>query len=157
MASVGVSQAGFREWSVDKEADLFSGGDSVSVGFMTSFRSGVMLLCDSAKEGLTIRSIPGFTYDARLEAFKPTLKFAFDGKFLFDAEGEVGAVGDNLAISQTQIKGEQAKEFVKAFAAAKKQIAISDGISDKPQLLTARGSTTAGPAIVSCIDKQQSK
>ena len=116
-----------------------------------------MLLCDSAQDGLTIRSIPGFAYDSRLDGFTPTLKFAFDGKLLFDSEGEVGKVGDNLAISQVQIKGDQARQFVNAFAAAKKQIAISDGISDKPQLLTARGSTTAGPAIVACIDKQTAK
>jgi hypothetical protein len=152
--SVMPSYAGFKNWSVDKEADPFSGGESVSVNFMSSIRSGVVVLCDSAKKGLTVRAIPGFDYDPKLEGFKPTVKFAFDGKLLFDAEGETGAVGNNLAVSQVVLDGDQAKQFVDAFAAAKKQIAIDDGIADKPHLLTARGSTSAGQAIVACIAKQ---
>jgi hypothetical protein len=148
------SQAGFENWSVDRESDPFSGGESVSVNFMTSLRSGVVVLCDSAKHGLIVRAIPGFDYDAKLETFKPTVKFAFDGKLLFNADGETGAVGSNLAVSQVTLDGDQAKQFVEAFAAAKKQIAIDDGISDKPHLLTARGSTAAGQAVVSCIAKQ---
>lgn len=121
---------------------------------MSSFRSGVVVLCDSAKYGLIVRAIPGFDYTEKLKEFTPTVKFAFDGKLLFDAEGETGSVGNSLAISQVTLDGDQAKKFVDAFALAKKQIAIDDGISDKPHLLSARGSTTAGQAIVACIDKQ---
>ncbi|MGM4980917.1 hypothetical protein [Rhizobium sp. 11_C7_N12_5] len=149
-------QAGFQSWSVDKESDPFSGGESVSVNFMTTLRSGVLVLCDSAKKGLRVRAIPGFDYDQRLENYKPTLKFAFDGKLLFTAEGETGSVGNNLAAAEVNLEGDQAKQFVEAFAAAKRQIAIDDGIADKPHLLTARGSTSSGSAIVSCIAKQGS-
>ncbi|MBD9445743.1 MULTISPECIES: hypothetical protein [unclassified Rhizobium] len=148
------SQAGLQSWSVEKESDPFSGGESVSVNFMTTFRSGVLVLCDSAKKGLRVRAIPGFDYDQRLADFKPTMKFAFDGKLLFTAEGETGSVGNNLAASEVELEGDQAKLFVEAFASAKKQIAIDDGIADKPHLLTAKGSTTSGSAIVSCIEKQ---
>ncbi|TWB19558.1 hypothetical protein FBZ99_101331 [Rhizobium sp. ERR 1071] len=150
------SQAGFQSWSVDKESDPFSGGESVSVNFMTTFRSGVLVLCDSATKGVRVRAIPGFAYDKRLKDFKPTLKFAFDGKLLFTAEGDTGSVGDNLAASEVTLEGDQAKQFVDAFASAKKQIAIDDGIADKPHLLTAKGSTTSGAAIVSCVAKQGS-
>ncbi|MBB3315093.1 hypothetical protein FHT77_000935 [Rhizobium sp. BK181] len=156
VSSAAPGWAGFQNWSVKKEADPFSGGESVIVDFMTSFRSGVFVLCDSAKKGLVVRAIPGFAYDQRLSGFEPTLKFAFDGKFLFDAKGETGSVGDSLAASEVTLDGEQAKQFVEAFAAAKKQIAIDDGIADKPHLLTARGSTGSGAAIVACIAKQTS-
>jgi hypothetical protein len=149
-----ASQAGLQAWSVDRESDPFSGGESVSVDFMSSFRSGVFVLCDTAKKGLIVRAIPGFDYDPKLSGFTPTIKFAFDGKLLFSAEGETGSVGNNLAVSQVTLVDDQAKQFVEAFAAAKKQIAIDDGIADKPHLLTARGSTNAGQAIVACIAKQ---
>lgn len=156
VATVVPSHAGFQSWSVEKESDPFSGGESVSANFMTSFRSGIFVLCDSAKKGLTVRAVPGFAYDQRLEDFEPTMKFAFDGKLLLDAKGQTGSVGDNLAASEVMLDVDQAKQFVEAFAAAKKQIAIDDGIADKPHLLTARGSTTSGAAIVSCIAKQES-
>jgi hypothetical protein len=154
LSSASLGGAGLLQWSVDKQSDPFSGGDSVSVSFMSSFRSGVLLLCDSAHEGLTVRSIPGFDYDDKLDGFTPTVKFAFDGKLLFNTEGRVGKVGNNLAISEAELKGSQAKQFVDAFASAKKQTAIDDGISDKPQLLTANGSTASGAAILACISKQ---
>lgn len=148
------SHAGFLAWSIEKESNPFSGGDSVVVSFSSSIRSGVIILCDTAEPGLRVRAIPGFDFDQRLTGFKPTLKFAFDGKLLFTAEGETGSVGNNLAASETKLLGEQAEQFVKAFAAAKKQIAIDDGIADKPHLLTAQGSTASGAAIVACIGKQ---
>ncbi len=148
------ASAGLLQWSSEKEADPFSGGESISADFMSSLRSGVFVLCDSAKPGIIVRAIPGFAYDARLAEFKPKMKFAFDGKLLFVQDGETGSVGDNLAISQTHLEGVAAKMFVEAFVAAKKQIAIDDGIADKPHLLTARGSTAAGQAIVGCVSKQ---
>ncbi|MFK0330724.1 hypothetical protein ACIQUB_06330 [Rhizobium sp. NPDC090275] len=148
------SYAGFQTWSVDRESDPFSGGESVSVDFMSSLRSGVIVLCDTAKKGLIVRAIPGFDYDTRLSGLTPTVKFAFDGKLLFSAAGETGSVGNSLAVSQVTLIDDQAKQFVEAFAAAKKQIAIDDGIADKPHLLTARGSTNSGQAIVACIEKQ---
>ncbi|CAN7178310.1 hypothetical protein LJR251_000298 [Rhizobium rhizogenes] len=149
------SYAGFQSWSVDKDADPFSGGDRVSVSFMSSFRSGVFVMCDTAEKGLTVRAIPGFDYDGRIDGYTPTMKFAFDGKLLFEVIGTVRKVGNNLAASDAQLDSEKAKLFVEAFAIAKKQIAIDDGIADKPHLLTARGSTTSGDAIVACIKKQQ--
>lgn len=152
--SVIPGHADFQSWSVDREADPFSGGESVSVNFMSSLRSGVVVLCDSSKKGLIVRAIPGFDYTEQLKDFTPNVKFAFDGKLLFDAEGETGSVGNSLAVSQVTLDGEKAKQFVDAFASAKKQIAIDDGIADKPHLLSARGSTTAGQAIVACIGKQ---
>lgn len=141
---------------MDKEADPFSGGETVAVNFMTSPRSGVLVMCDTAKPGILVRVIPGFAYEAQMEGFAPTMKFAIDGKILFDAEGETGSVGDNLAISQVTLDAEKGKQFVDAFAAAKKQIAIDSGIAEKPHLLTARGSTSSGQALVACIQKQQS-
>ncbi|MDR6670169.1 hypothetical protein [Rhizobium sp. 1399] len=154
LVSFSQGVAGFQSWSVDKEEDPFSGGQSVTIDFMSSLRSGVFLLCDTAKPGLVVRAIPGFDYDSRLDSFTPTVKFAFDGKLLFDVEGETASVGNNLASSQVTLEPDKAKQFVEAFAAAKKQIAIDDGIADKPHLLSARGSTAAGQAIVACIGKQ---
>ena len=38
---------------------------------------------------------------------------------------------------------------------AKRQIAVKDGISDRPYLLTASGSTKAGAALVKCMEGQK--
>lgn len=152
--SASTASAGFETWTSESEANPFSGGEKVSATFMTSIRSGVVVLCDTAEAGIRVRAIPGFEYVESLVGFTPTMKFAFDGKVLFDAEGETGSVGQNLAIAQVLLTGEQAKQFVDAFAGAKKQIAIEDGISDSPHLLKANGSTAAGGAVVRCINKQ---
>lgn len=146
--------AGFQSWSADTEEDPFSGGKRVTVSFMSSVRSGVFVICDTAETGLMVRAIPGFAYEASLTGFAPEIEFAFDGERLFGQSGKTGAVGDNLAAAQTTLTTENAQSFVRAFAAAKKQIAIKDGISDRPHLLTARGSTKAGRALVGCMEAQ---
>jgi hypothetical protein len=149
------ASAGFNRWSIEKTDDPFTGGQKVTVDYMSSLRSGVFILCDTSDEGLLVRSIPGFANDPVLEDAKPTLAFAFDGQFLLSDVGETGSVGDNLAISQVQLKAENALKFVDAFAKAQKQIAIKNGISEGAQLLKASGSTAAGQALVECVNKQK--
>ncbi len=148
----GTAHAGFGSWTTDVDADPFSGGNNVTVSYMSSLRSGATLLCDSATKALTVRVIPGFVYDIRMEGFQPEMKFAIDSKKLeIDAVGETGSVGDNLAIAQTVLTGDDAKAFVDAFASAKKQVAVKDGISSKPFIGKATGSTAAGKALLDCL------
>lgn len=154
MLSAMPGAAGFQQWSVDSEEDPFSGGKRVTVDFMTSLRSGILIICDSAETGLLVRAIPGFAYESMLDAVTPEIEFAFDGTRLLGQAGETGSVGDNLAIAQTMLSKENSVSFTDAFAAAQKQIAIKDGISDRPHLLTARGSTKAGAALVDCMKSQ---
>ncbi|CAN7345667.1 hypothetical protein [Neorhizobium sp. LjRoot104] len=153
--SAGVVDAGFQAWTVDSEDDPFSKGTRVTVDFMSSLRSGVLFICDSAESGLLIRAIPGFAHEPILKGIVPKIEIAIDGKLLFGQDGETGAVGDNLAVSQTMLSPDNAKSFATTFSAATKQIAIKDGISDRPHLLTARGSTKAGKALVACMERQK--
>lgn len=146
--------AGFDNWSVISDDDPFSGGSRVTIGYSSSIRSGALIMCDTAKSGITIRAIPGFVYDAKLSGFEPSMEFAIDGKRLKEEQGRTGAVGDNLAISEADLPREDANEFVEAFSTAKRQVAIKDGISDRPHLLGARGSKKAGAALARCLEKQ---
>ncbi|GGE94114.1 hypothetical protein H1W37_05055 [Stappia taiwanensis] len=146
--------AGFQRWGADVEADPFSNGVRVTVDYTSSARSGVLIICDTSEEGLMVRAIPGFSYDSSLMLIDPKIEFAFDGYRLFSQTGETGAVGDNLAVAQVTLTPVNARVFVAAFAAARKQIAIKDGISDRPHLMTARGSTRAGRTLASCLNKQ---
>lgn len=146
--------AGLGSWSAETESDPFSGGERVTVTLMSSMRSGVAIFCDSAETGLTIRAIPGFAHVAAIEQLKPKLEFAIDGSLLLAQEGSTGAVGDNLAVAEAKLSAEDARKFVAAFAKAKKQIALKDGISDRPHLLPASGSTKAGEALLQCMKKQ---
>lgn len=148
------AMAGFGQWSVETEEDPFSGGKRVTVDYSSSIRSGVIIICDTSEAGLMVRAIPGYAFEPVLAGATPEIEFAFDGKRLLGQSGETGAVGDNLAASQTTLSKENSQAFVEAFAAAKKQIAIKDGISDRPHLLTARGSTKAGAALVECMKSQ---
>lgn len=148
------AMADYKQWSTEKEEDPFSGGKRLTVDYMTSSRSGVFVFCDTAEKGLTVRAIPGFATDPVLEGATPEIEFAFDGQRAFGQQGSTGAVGDNLAIAQVALSPENAKIFVDKFVAAKKQIAIKDGISDSPHLLAARGSTKAGEALVECMKLQ---
>lgn len=152
--SFGSAHAGLGAWSSEVEKDPFSGGQRVTVTNMTSFRSGVLIMCDSSEQGLVVRIIPGFAATEHLVGYEPHVEFAIDEKLLFGQAGETGSVGDNLAISQTKLTPQNALIFVGAFGKAKKQVAIKDGISDRPQLLTARGSTKSGADLAACMEKQ---
>lgn len=149
------AMAGFQQWSVDTEDDPFSGGKRVTVDFMSSIRSGVIVICDTAETGLMFRAIPGFVFDSRLEGLTPEIEFAIDGARLLGQTGKTGVVGDNLAAAQVMLTKENAESLVAAFATAKKQIAIKDGISDRPHLLTARGSTKASASLLTCMKLQK--
>jgi len=149
------AHAGFNSWSAESEDDPFSGGNRTTISYSNSARSGVLIICDTAEPGLMIRAVPGFAFEDSLAGFTPQMEFAIDGKKVLGQAGNVGAVGDNIAASETMLSNENSEVFVKAFAAAQKQIAIKDGISDRPFLLTARGSTKAGAALVKCMTSQK--
>lgn len=149
--------AGFQSWSADAEDDPFSKGRRVTADFMTSIRSGVVVICDSAEKGFLIRAIPGFAFESALRGLEPEIEIAIDGDRLFGQTGETGSVGDNLAVAQVMLSPENAKAFLAAFSKAKKQVAIKDGISDRPHLLSARGSTKAAQALDSCLKLQASE
>lgn len=153
-SSITSASADFMRWSVETESDPFSGGQKVLVNYMSTIRSGVFIVCDTAEPGIRVRAVPGWAYVPDLALIEPTIEFAFDGERLFGAKGSTGAVGDNIAAAEVLLNDEQARQFVTAFAAAKRQVAIKDGISDQPHLLKASGSTKAGQALVGCLDKQ---
>jgi hypothetical protein len=146
--------AGFDRWSSETEQDPFSGGKRVTVDYMSSIRSGVIIICDTKETGLMVRAIPGFVYEDVLASATPEMEFAIDGVRILGQLGQTGAVGDNLAVAQTMLTKENAETFVAAFAGARKQVAIKDGISDRPYLLSARGSTKAGADLVDCMNGQ---
>lgn len=127
----------------------------MTVDLSTSIRSGVIMICDSAEEGLIVRAVPGYVYESNLDGLTPMVEFAVDGERVTGETGETGIVGDNLAMSQVTLKGATAAQFIEAFGQARKQIAIRDGISDRPHLLTARGSTKAGAALSACMALQK--
>lgn len=153
-ASVVPASAGFMAWDAEIEEDPFSGGKRVTAGYMSSMRSGVLIICDTAEKGLTLRAIPGFVFSDILSGMAPEIEVAIDGERLLGQEGQTGSVGDNLAAAEVLLTPENSRTFVKAFAEARKQIAVKDGISDRPHLMTARGSTKTGAALVKCMDGQ---
>lgn len=147
--------AGFDRWTFEIEQDPFSGGERVVVDYSSTMRSGVLVMCDSSQKGLLIRAIPGYTFEAGYDSIDPEIEVAFDGQRVLGQTGETGSVGDNLAVAQVMLTAENAKTFVEGFAKAQKQVAIKDGMSDRPHLLRARGSTAAGEALQGCLDKQK--
>ncbi|MDH7789153.1 hypothetical protein [Ochrobactrum sp. AN78] len=151
-----VANAGLRQWTSESEADPFSGGKKVTVDYMDTLRSGVLISCDTAERGMQIRAIPGFDYVSSLALVSPSASFAIDGSRLFDADGQTAQVGNNLAAVNIDLDTDHAFKFTKAFASSKKQIAIQDGISDKPHLLAANGSTKAGKLLLGCLEAQKS-
>jgi len=146
--------AGFQSWSVEVDNDPFSKGSRVTVDYMSSLRSGVLIICDTAEHGLSIRAIPGFTFTEQMRGYEPVMEFAIDGERLLGQKGVTGSVGDNLAAVETKLGSGDAEKFVDTFASAKRQVAVKDGISDRPYLLAARGSTKAGAALVKCMQRQ---
>lgn len=151
-----TANADFQRWSVEKDDDPFAKGERVTVGYMSSIRSGVYIFCEPDNPGLRVRAIPGFAYSAELMLASPEMSFAIDGDILLEGvSGSTGSVGDNLATAEGTMTKDDATTFLKAFGAAKKQVAIKDGISDRPHLLRASGSTKTAEALTKCLAAQQ--
>lgn len=147
--------ADFERWTAEVEKDPFSGGTKVIADYMSSMRSGVFIFCDSATDGIRVRAIPGFAMEPGMSDLKPMMEFAIDGKRLISSGGRVVSVGDGIAAAESTLVGVNADIFVDAFAGAKKQVAIKDGISDAPHLLRASGSTASGKQLSECIKSQK--
>lgn len=146
--------AGFDRWTAEVEENPFSKGLSVTVSNMSTIRSGILIMCDSSKPGVLVRAVPGFAYTDVLSLVSPNMQFAIDGDLLLSQTGETGSVGDNLAVAQVQLTTANSRRFVDAFMKAGRQIAVQDGISDRPHLMNARGSTKTGKILDACLRMQ---
>lgn len=155
LAVPGQALADFERWSAEVEDDPFTGGVRVTLSYMETLRSGVFMFCDSTESGFRVRVIPGYAYTPMLDGLRPMMEFAIDGSMLMAEKGTTGSVGDNLAAAEARITGPDADAYVKAFMAAKRQVAIKDGMSDRPALLRASGSTKAGQALAACLTRQK--
>lgn len=148
------SFAGMQEWTLEATSDPFSGGRKIEVNFSSSLRSGIFISCDTAESGFDVRAVAGWDYVSDLDEIMPWVKFAVDGEILFTAQGSASAFGANIAGVQILLGQYEALILAKAMKAARSQIALQDGISSKPHLLSARGSTKAGRALEECVRKQ---
>jgi hypothetical protein len=153
VTSASAAQAGFDRWTVESEKDPFTGGTRVTVSLLTSIRSGVNMFCDSAYPGLTIRIVPGYAFEAGFKSASPSVRVAVDEQIVQEAVGQLASVGENFAAIEVNIVSYEARSLINAMMKAQKQIAIDDGFSDRPHLLTARGSTKAGEALQGCNGK----
>jgi hypothetical protein len=154
LASMSAAHADFERWSTEVADDPFNGGQNVTASYMDSLRSGVFIECNSSAGTIVFKVIAGWAYVADLAGFTPIVKYAVDG-VVIDVAGvaRAGAFGDNIAGIHVDLEPNEARKLVEAFVGAKKQIAIQDGISDQPHLLTARGSTSSGEKLLACINK----
>ena len=147
-----VANAGFDRWTFDVKSDPFSGGEMVIANLSTSVRSGILLMCETKKAAIKVRAVPGYAFTPDMEGQQSVMEFAIDGRRLFSQGAIIGSVGDNQAAIEAIISKANALEFATKFAEAKEQIAIKDGISDRPYLLPVRGSTAAGTALLRCLE-----
>lgn len=156
LVSMNSANAGFERWTASAKKNPFSGGVDVSVIYNVSRNSQVQVQCDSGKQGIKIVAIPGFEASADLLIFTPSIRFAVDGKIILtDVPAKVSVFGANLAGVAITLTKENADKFTDGLLSAKRQIALEDGISSKPFLLTARGSTAAARKIKQCYQAQK--
>ena len=155
LIAVQPALADFNRWSTETETDPFTKGTTISVNYTISMRSVVYMFCDTSRAGLmVVRLVPGFEYSDDLKDYKPEMEIAIDGDYLLKVStGKTGSVGANLASADFAVFGEDMRKIVDAMKVAKKQIAIKDGISDRPYLLSARGSTSAATKLEACVQK----
>jgi hypothetical protein len=145
------AKADFQRWSAEVESDPFTGGNNVSATYLMSVRSGAFIECDSATHELTFKVVAGWEYETSIADYVPTIDIAIDGKIFGSYEGKTGAYGSNIAGVFFKLSGEKAVDLLRAIAGSQKQIAVRDGISDGPHLMSAKGSTAAGKKLLSCI------
>lgn len=152
-------KAGFGRWTVDTESDPFSKGDNVVAGYLSSVRSGVFIECDTAGYGIEVRAVAGWEVTSTellaLEAMDPKAAIAVDGEVLLqDLDTKPGACGQRVACITLTLDSKESEKLLNAFVSAKNQIALRDGISNKPHLLSAKGSTKSAKALLSCTKQQ---
>ena len=154
-AFVVPAAAGFDRWSIEKERDPFSGGEKITANNMSSLRSGMFVMCDTADSGLTVRAIAGWDATPAIVGKVAVSALAVDGDVLIENIFSIGgAYGANIAGVDAIISGVDVEKFLTAMIEAQRQIAFQDGISNGPMLLSARGSTASGRALKACIEKQ---
>jgi hypothetical protein len=161
IAGISGAAAGLARWSVETEKDPFSGGVEVTASYSSSFRSGVFLTCNTVKAGIELKAVAGWELNAEsmlaLSAMTPKAAVAVDGQVLLnDMDANTAACGQNIACITVNLDRDQSNSLLEAMIAARRQIAVKDGISDKPHLLRARGSTRSGKALLKCLNKQGS-
>lgn len=151
----------YDTWNVEVEKDPFTGSERITVSYFQSARSGVFILCRPDESGLNLRMLPGWRFDdgdteRYAEAIMSRFAIAVDGEVLdvTPTKTSFGNIDDNLANADVHIDHDAARKVVEAWINAKSQIALKDGVSDGPFLLTARGSTNSGRVLESCLDSQ---
>lgn len=155
-ATITTANAGFERWTAETKKNPFSGGVDVSVLYNLNRDAQIQVNCDSAKQGITITAIPGYEASSDSLAFKPTIRFAVDGEIILsDIAARTAAYGANLLGVVIELTKENADKFTDGLLSAKRQIAIEDGMSTEPFLLTAKGSTAAAQKVKQCYQAQK--
>lgn len=156
MSSINSANAGFRSWSYEIKQNPFSGGIDVAVLYSLTERTQVQVSCDSGKSGIKIVAIPGYEMTERMRSLRPKTRIAVDGEIILsEMEGNVRSFGANKAGIIIELTKKDAVALTNAFIAAQRQIAIEDGMSARPFLLSAKGSTAAAKKIKQCYDAQK--
>lgn len=151
-----LAYAGFERWTSQVENNPFTGGTDVTVLYNLSARSQVSLSCDSAENGVNLVAIPGWEMTSSIDGFEPSMKIAVDGNIILSGLiAQIGAFGENLAGAYITLTKEDAVKLTEAFVTAQKQIAIEDGMSTKPFLMSARGSTASALKLKQCYEAQK--
>ena len=154
--SVGPASAGFERWTAEVKKNPFSSGTDVSLNYSVSQRQAVLLTCDSGQSGVRLIAIPGYEATATSLLYEPTMKIAVDGEIILEGlKGSVSAFGANLAGVSVDLAKSDADKLTDAFVSARRQIAVEDGMSSRPFLLTARGSTAAARKLKTCYLAQK--
>jgi hypothetical protein len=154
LVSAQPALAGLERWTAEVTDDPFSKGTRVVVDYMSSLRSGVLIFCDTKQSGVKIRALPGYVFQGLMADLTPKMEIAVDGEMVISGDAEVGSVGDNLTAVEVDFDKGLSQLFVDKFAVAQRQVALKDGMSDAPYLLSARGSTKAAGLLKKCVDDQ---
>jgi hypothetical protein len=154
IAMGGHAFADFAAWGSSVENDPFSGDTKVTVDFLSSMNSGVLMICNTQRTGILVRTFSGLHFSDVPKGATTVLEFAIDGDRLLFQRGETIPIGNNFATAQVRLTRENSKALVSAFTKATRQIAIKDGISDGPFLLGTSGSLKAGSMLNECLNKQ---
>ena len=150
------AHAGFQRWTASVKNNPFSGGKDVSVLYIVNANSQIQIVCDSAKQGIRMTVIPGYEASPAALSRSPTVRIAVDGEIILSKlVGMVNTFGANLAGVSVELTKSAADTMTAAFVSARRQIAIEDGMSNGPHLLTARGSTAAARKVQQCYRAQK--
>lgn len=143
LAAASPALADFQRWSVVVEDDPFDGKGRLSINYMDSLKSGVIILCEQGSNKITVRRASMFPFDqSSPPASSVTMALIVDRGESHLGFASTGLLGTGNVGFDLVREGDSARRLLQEMKDGKSKLYIKLGEAD-PEQFSLRGSTKA--------------